>query len=139
MIVGEVNKDTVSLNIIPLNETEFIEIELDITNIISKEELIEKLNDLEIDEKSFAKIILIGKRNFEINRYELYKIIDNNRIIKIKDKTKINYNLEKISNENTLKGIFAREMLKKLNDENMSDEEIEVIEKSIEIAFEALG
>ena len=138
MIVGEVDKNAVNLSFVPLNETEFIEIELDITDIISKEELIEKLNDLEIDEKSFAKIILIGKRNFEINRYELYKIIDNNRIIKIKDKTKINYNLEKISKENTLKGIFAREMLERLNNENMSDEEIEVIEKSIEIAFEAL-
>lgn len=138
MIIGEINKDTINLNFVPLNETEFIEIDLDITDIISKEELIEKLNDLEIDEKSFAKVILIGKRNFEINRYELYKIIDNNRIIKIKDKTKINYNLERISKENTLKGIFAREMLERLNNENMSDEEIEVIEKSIEIAFEAL-
>ena len=94
--MGEINKYTINLDFVPLNETEFIEIELDITDIISKEELIEKLNDLEIDEKSFAKIILIGKRNFEINRYELYKIIDNNRIIKIKDKTKINYNLKNI-------------------------------------------
>ena len=29
-------------------------------------------------------------------------------------------------------------MLKKLNNENISDEEIEIIEKSIEIALEAL-
>ncbi len=62
----------------------------------------------------------------------------NERIIKIKNKTKIAYNLEKIKNENTLKGIFAKKMLEKLNNENINEEEKEIIEKSIEIAFEAL-
>ena len=84
------------------------------------------------------EIILVGKRNFEIDKYEIYKLISNEKIIKIKNKTKINYNLNSLANENTLKGLFAQEMLKKLNDENISIEQKEIIENAIEIGFEAL-
>ena len=138
MIVGEIEKNKINLEFIPLNETEFIEINLDVTEIISKDELIEKINELEIREAQFAKIILIGKRNFEIDRYELYKFTKNERIIKIKDHTKINYNLEKLANNTTLKGIFASEMLKKLKNNDLQEDEIQIIEKAIEIGFEAL-
>ena len=138
MIVGEIKKNRINLEFIPLNETEFIEINLDVTEIISKDELIEKINELEIREAQFAKIILIGKRNFEIDRYELYKFTKNERIIKIKDHTKINYNLEKLANNTTLKGIFASEMLEKLKNNDLQEDEIQIIEKAIEIGFEAL-
>ena len=60
-------------------------------------------------------------------------------MIKIKDKTKINYDLEKLSNDTTLKGLFAKEMLAKLNEENISEEQKEIIEKAVEIGIEALG
>ena len=138
MIVDEIEKNKINLEFIPLNETEFIEINLDVTEIISKDELIEKINELEIREAQFAKIILIGKRNFEIDRYELYKFTKNERIIKIKDHTKINYNLEKLANNTTLKGIFASEMLEKLKNNDLQEDEIQIIEKAIEIGFEAL-
>lgn len=105
--------------------------------INSKEELIEKINELQFSENNYIELILEGKRNFEIDTYELYKLISNDKIIKIKNKTKINYNLEKISNESTLRGIFAKKMLEKLNNsENI--EEKEMIEKSIEIGLDAL-
>ena len=97
----------------------FKEIRLDVNNIISKEELIEKINKLDIKNNQYIKIILIGNRNFEIDKYELLKYVTNERIIKIKDNTKIAYDLEKISNENTLKGLYAKEMLDILNSENM--------------------
>lgn len=138
MIVGEIEKEKINLEFIPLDETEFKLYDLDITNIISREELIEKINELNFDENSLIEIILIGKRSFEIDKYELYKLISNDKVIKIKNKTKINYNLEKIANDTTLKGLFAKEMLKKLNDENISDNEKEIIEKAVEIGMEAL-
>ena len=138
MIVGDIEKEKISLEFIPLDETEFKLQEVDVTEFISKEELIEKINELEFDENSLIEIILIGKRNFEIDRYELYKLISNEKIIKIKNKTKINYDLNKLANENTLKGLFAKEMLEKLSDENISDEEKEIIEKAVEIGMEAL-
>lgn len=137
MIVGEIQKGDVQLEFVPLDEEKFKEIELDITDILSKEELIEKINELEIQDHEYIKVILIGNRNFEVNKYELLKYIKNDRIIKIKNKTQIAYDLKKMSNENTLKGLFAKEMLEKLEQSN-GKEEKEIIEKAIEIGLEAL-
>ena len=47
----------------------------------------------------------LGRRKFEIDKYELYRLISNEKIIKIKNKTKISYDLNKLANENTLKGL----------------------------------
>ena len=43
MIVGEIEKEKINLDFIPLDETEFKLYDLDVTDIISKEELIEKI------------------------------------------------------------------------------------------------
>ena len=136
MIVGEIEKEKLELEFIPLSEDDFVEKNVDITDIISKDELVEKINELKIANNELVKIILVGKRNFEIDKYEIYKLVLNERIIKIKDHTKIKYDLEKIANNNTLKGLFAKEMLKEK--ENASEENIDIIEKAVEIAFEAL-
>lgn len=138
MIVGNMQKGNVQLEFLPLDEEKFKEIEMDITDIVSKEELIEKINNLEIQSNEYIKVILIGNRNFEINTYDLLKYIEKERIIKIKDHTKIAYDLEKMANENTLKGLFAKEMNKKLNQPSIAEEEKEIIEKAIEIGLEAL-
>ncbi len=137
MIVGEIEKEQLKVEFIPLDDEQFKEIEMDITEFLSKEELIEKINQLEIAKNEYIKIILTGSRNFEINKYELLKYIENQRIIKIKDHTKIAYDLEKMANENTLKGLFAKEMLEKL-EQTEELEEKEIIEKAIEIGLEAL-
>ena len=137
MIVGKIEKENINLKFIPVDETEFKIENIDVTNIISKEELIEKLNELKIEENNLIEIYLIGKRNFEIDVYEIYKLISKEKIIKIKNKTKINYNLEKIALENTLRGIFVKKMMEKYNLlEN--EEEKEILEKSIEIGLDAL-
>ena len=138
MIVGELEKNKINLQFIPLDETEFKLYELDVTNIISKEELIENINELKFNENNLIEIILSGKRNFEIDKYEILKLISNNKIIKIKNNTKINYNIEQLANETTLKGLFAKKMLEKLNTENITEEERKVIENAIEIGMDAL-
>ena len=138
MIVGDLEKDKLQLEFVPLDETEFKLQDVDVTEINSKEELIEKINELEFAENNLIEIILIGKRNFEIDKYELYKLILKDKIIKIKNKTKINYNLKELANDTTLKGLFAKEMLKKLNEDNLTEEDKEIIEKAVEIGLEAL-
>ena len=132
---------TISLGFDELGEHGMIvgDIQKGISNLLSKEELIEKINDLEISNKEYIKIILTGNRNFEINKYEILKYIENERIIKIKDDTQIAYDLEKIANETTLKGLFVKEMLEKLRKPEITEEEKHIIEKSIEIGIEALG
>ena len=138
MIVGDLEKEKINLEFISLDDTEFELEEIDVTEIISKEDLIEKINELKFDENNLIEIILIGRRNFEIDKYEIYKLISNDKIIKIKNKTKINYDLNKLANENTLKGLFAKEMMERLNDENLSQEDREIVEKAVEIGLEAL-
>ena len=132
MIVGDLEKNKLETQFIKLDDKQFTKRELNVDSIYSKEELIEKINELEIEENNYVEIILIGNRNFEINKYDLIKYILNNNIIKIKDNTKIAYNLEKLENENTLKGLFIKEMNKKLKNAE-TEEEKEIIEKSIEI------
>lgn len=138
MIVGELKKDKLDLKFIALDEEEFLKKEIDITDIYSKEELIERINEITVHKNEYIEIILQGNRNFEINKYDLLKYIFNERIIKIKDQTKIAYDLEKLVNATTLKGLFIKEMLKKLENENITEEEKQTIEKAIEIGLEAL-
>ena len=130
MIVGNLEKNGIELDFIPLDEEEFKEKELDITNIISKEELIEKMNTIKVEKNEYLKIILVGYRNFEISKYD--------RIIKIKDNTKMSYDLNKLSNENTLKGLYAKEMLKRLSKGDIQEEEKKILEKAVEIGLETL-
>lgn len=124
MIIGDLKKNNLKLNFIKLDKRIFQEINLDISNIFSEEELIEKLNELNLEENTENKIILIGTRNFEIKINNILKLINNEKIIKIKNNTKINFNLEEISKENNLRGIFVKELLKKLENEEYSKEEI---------------
>lgn len=138
MIVGELEKDKLKVEFIPLDDEKFREILINVTELIAKEEIIEKINQLEIANNEYIKIILTGNRNFEINKYDLLKYIENERIIKIKDQTKIAYHLEKLANENTLKGLFAKEMLGRLSQEEITQDQKEILEKAIEIGFEAL-
>lgn len=137
MIVGDVEKNKLEIQFVKLDDKQFTKRELNVDNIYSKEELIEKINELKIEENNYVEIILIGNRNFEINKYDLIKYILNNNIIKIKDNTKIAYDLEKLENENTLKGLFIKEMNKKLKNAE-TEEEKEIIEKSIEIGLASL-
>ena len=115
MVVGEINSSENKLEFIKLDETEFVETELNCTEINSEEELVEKIN--------------------EINIYNLYKYYLNERIIKIKNKTKPNFNLEEISKENTLKGLFAKEILQEINNGNYDEE---IIENALELGMEIL-
>ena len=89
MIIGDVEKDKINLKFEELDEEEFIIKEIDVTDILSKDELIEKINEIEIQNNEYLEIILVGNRNFEIDKYDILKYILNNRIIKIKNKKKI--------------------------------------------------
>lgn len=135
MVIGEINKEKNNLKFIPLDETEFVEQNLNCTEINSVEELIEKINDLKLEENKLYKIILTGKRNFEINIYYLYKYYLNEKIIKIKNNTKPNYDVGKISKENNLRGLYAKEIIEEMKNKNYDEE---IIEKALEIGMEIL-
>ena len=102
---------------------------------MAKEDLIERIIDLNLDEKNIYKIILVGKRNFEINSRELLKVIARQNILKIKDNTKINFNLEELSKQQNLKGIFVKEVLNMYDNALCTEEECQ---KAIELGLESM-
>ena len=83
MVTGEISKLGNKLEFIKLDELEFKKQELDCTELNSIEEIIEKINSINLEENKLYEIILIGKRNFEININEIYKYYLDEKIIKI--------------------------------------------------------
>ena len=130
MIVGEIINKKLYKKFIPIDEREFIEKEINVADIFSEEELIEKINNEINDDNNLYKIILIGYRNFPINID--IKLLKNN-IIKIKNKTKIKQIIKE--NNYSLKGIF----MKKLNEKKENNEiDEEKYERILELAMQVL-
>ena len=57
MIVGEINKEDIKLEFIAIDNKEFKEIQLDISDINSEEELIEKINSINEENKLFDSLL----------------------------------------------------------------------------------
>ena len=126
-IYGEIINKKIKTEFIKADDREFKELNLDITNLNSEEELIEKLNEIKT-ENNLYKINLIGERNFIINLN--IKLVQKN-IIKIKNKTKLKIEIKE--NNNSLKGIAIKQLNEKFGkneiDKNKYDEILELILK----------
>ena len=137
MIVGNIEKGNLNLEFITLDEKELKEIELDISQINTIEELLEKIEEINLQDNNLYKLTFVGKRNIEINLYKLIKMIDKKEIIKLKNRTTLGYDIEKISKEETtLRGIYVKEILDKIANE---PENKEMLEKALEIGLEVLS
>lgn len=130
----KINKNKIKINFIKLDDRIFEEININISEINSQEELIEKINSIKIKNNIFYKIILIGSRNIEINKNEICKLITNENILKVEDKTEMKYNFDQLAKQKNLRGVFVKKMLDKLKTENYDEEEIK---KAIEIGLES--
>lgn len=137
IVVGEIKNKKVEIQFMPIDEVEFKEENIDCTEIYTKEQLIEEIEKVPIQEKEICKIRLIGKRNFEIDTEELYEYELNAKIIKIKDETEINYNLEAIAQQANLRGIFVRRLLEQIS-QSETEEDRKILEKAIEIGLDVL-
>ncbi|MBR2744513.1 MAG: DNA repair exonuclease [Clostridia bacterium] len=135
MVVGEFDGKSLSTEFVRLDEAEFKIIDLDVSNCSSLEDLSNELNMLNLNESNFYEICLVGRRRFELDLYILKKSIFVRNIIKLKDKTKLDYDLEEMSKEHTMKGLFAQEILNRLSNENYDKE---IVEKALEIGLEIL-
>ena len=129
------NKNKTKINFIKLDNRIFEEKNIDISEINSSEELIEKIDSIELNQDKFYKIILIGTKNTEINTNEICKLINRKDIIlKVKDNSEAQHDFDKLSEQNNLKGIFVKKMLARLNDKN---ENLNEIKKAIEIGLKS--
>lgn len=134
MIVGEIDANKkLQIAFVPVDKKEFIEINLPMDEVISKEQLIETINLGSFDENGYYKIKLTGKRNFEVDTIDILKYIEVPNVIKIKDETSLKLDLEKIAKEETLRGIFVKNLLEQMTQENKEE-----ILKAIEVGLDAM-
>lgn len=140
MIVGEISKSkdgsvNRKLEFVPLDTKEFIRLDCSVDEIGTLEDLAQYINRIKYEENKYYEIILVGGRNFEINKYKLYKLIEKDCVIKIKDKTKMGIDLDELEKEVSLRGIFAKKMREKLGQDVKNNE---IIEKALEYGLESL-
>ena len=135
MIVGEIKNRELTTRFVKLDDRLFTKCELSVDNIFSKEELVEMINSLQLEENKMYELVLVGNREFEINSREILKLIVQQNILKIKDNTKLKFDLEKIAGENSLRGIFVRKMIEKYETGSYTEKQIE---KAIEIGLNSM-
>lgn len=126
MIEGEINTQTKEINIkfISLDDKEFVKEVFDVSNINSEEELIEKINFLTREDNKYYEYVLSGNRNINMDINKILKHIEDKNVIKLKNTSKLQYDLEQIAKEGSLKGIFVRELLEQIEEDNSNKEEI---------------
>lgn len=117
------NKKIIRKEFIKVDERELIKNNLNISEINSADELIEKINSINT-QNNLYEIILEGKRNFKI-KIDLNLIQKN--IIKIKDNTKLEIKNNLSENENTLHGIFIKKLKEKLFNNEIDENTFEKI------------
>ena len=135
ILVGDIKKDELKVKFMTIDPRQYEEKEIDITEMTSNEEVLEKLQNLVLNNENLYKIILVGKRYFTLNIDEIKKLNSRENIVKIKDKTKVGIDIERIAEENNVRGIFVRNMLERKERENLDED---FIEKAIEIGLEVL-
>ena len=139
-IEGEINEKTreISLKFIETSAKTFEERELDISEINSEEELIEGIHEINFDDNKYYKIILVGKRNFEINAGKILELVNIKNVIRIRNHTEIKYDIEKIAMQNSLKGLFAKQILEKINESKNEEISAQLLE-AFEIGMDILN
>ena len=143
IIYGEINKQVSEFKFIKMNKRNYETIQIDISNLFGYEEISEQiLSSIEDKDKknNFIKIILKGEISSE---FILDEKVLQNRIseffyyVKIVDKTTSKYDIDKLSKGYSVKAIFIKKMIKKLENED-DEQQKEIIKIALKLGIEAL-
>lgn len=130
MVVGELVDGKVKYEFKNMEYRHFVDLEIDISDIKTSIDVFDKV-DLKDD---IYRITFKGARNVEVkDLMELLKSKSSN-ITEFRDETHLPYDLDEISKQQTLKGIFTRKMLEEIERNPNQKEEIM---KAIEITYTA--
>ena len=144
--VGDISKDTCELQFVPVCKRMHITENVDISDLTSSNEIADKILQFIKDKypSNFAdnlyKIILVGEieDGVKLSLTEITtRVADSVYFIKLRDKTKIKLDFDAISQENTLKGVFVKKMLAKL--ENADEQEKEKLLYALNIGIKAFS
>lgn len=142
--MGTVSKKGVALQFIPLGKRMHLLENVEISGLSSSAEIAEKILSAvfqkygETASENLYKISLCGEvgEDCEINIPEiLSRVTDKVYFAKIKDKTAPLVNIKRLKCENSLRGLFVRNMLNRI--ENTSDEEKENLNAALRLGLKA--
>lgn len=135
----EINNNNLKINkkikFIKVDKRIFEEIKLNISEINSEEELIEKIKNIKTERQKNYKVILEGYKNIEIDLNKIQKMVLDENVLKVKDFSKVKYDIKELANQNNLKGVFINRILQKEEEGLCTKEEAE---QAIEIFINAL-
>lgn len=124
LVVGEILKEKneviLKTEFIKMDETEFEIKTVDITNCMSTNEVLDKLNLKD----NIYKVELTGIRNIDINALKEMISVTGKYVCEIEDKTRLDYNLHAIATQKTLKGMFTKKMLEEIKNNPENEEKI---------------
>lgn len=128
IIIGEVSKGAVDLRFHRTSKRNYYVKEIDISNSVSYEDIklkiISALNEEE-RKNNLYKIILKGEIESFINLKEeiiLDKIKEEFYFVKVIDKTEVKLDFDKISKDYSIKGVYAKKLLEKMEEEDCNKE-----------------
>ena len=144
--IGSVSKGECNLDFVPTSTRMHIAQEVDITDLSSSNEITDKILEVlkEKNDDSFAgnlyKIILTGSINdgVIISHSEINARL--NQVLyyaKLRDKTEVKVDFETLSKETTLKGIFVKNMLSRI--ENADEDQKDKLKYALNIGLKAFS
>jgi exonuclease SbcD len=123
----EKNKlNNIKIKFIKLDNRIFEELKINISENNSQEEIIEKINKLNLKKENNYKIILTGTKKFEVNTNEIIKLIVSDNVLKIYDQSSNKQNIDTLTKQENLKGMFAKEIMSEEIKNKYTREEIEM-------------
>ncbi len=135
MIVGEMTKTSLNMEFVELDDRRFDEIEINVTNCNSQEDVVERIVTYDFNDMALYKVNLIGSRSFEIDTRKTLRLLENTNVMKVIDKTTLGFDIERIVKEKNIKGLFVKEVLKRYEKGDCTEEECQ---KAIEIGLELM-
>ncbi|WP_066895617.1 metallophosphoesterase family protein [Clostridium nigeriense] len=142
IIIGEVSKGAVDLSFFRTSKRNYYVNEINISNSVSYEEIRTKIlsSIKEEDRKNnLYKIILKGEIESYINLKEdliLEKIKDAFYFVKVIDRSEVKLDFDKIAKDYSFKGVYAKKLLKKLEDENYNKD---VLKMALKLGMQCLS
>ncbi len=125
---GTVDKGKVELDFIESTVGRFETVEIDVAGVQSMTELVARVRGClaSISAEWLVKLVLVGSRpaHLMINLAALSQEGKHLQFCKIIDKTRLERNIEQLMKENTLTGLFLRELAKESVDEELRNQAI---------------
>lgn len=142
IILGEVTKGAVDLNFIKTSKRNYYVEEIDISDSVSYDEVrLRILSSINEEERknNLYKIILKGQIESYINLNEgviLEKIKKDFYFVKVIDKTEVKLDFDKISEDYSIKGVYAKKLLEKMKEEDCDKE---ILQMALKLGIQSLS